>query len=114
MNPDIKKYLQDILLSIEAIEFHVRKINVFSEYEMDITVVDAVERRLGIIGEALYQINKRDKLITVNNKSKIISLRHILVHEYDLIEDVTIWNIILHHLPILKQEVESILKNLEK
>ena len=82
------------------------------EYENNITVADAVERRLAIIDEAFYRINKKEKQIQVTNKTKIISLRHILVHEYDLIEDATIWNIVHHHLPVLKTEVAGILNNI--
>lgn len=112
MSIEIKKFLEDILLSINAIEIHTQQVSSLPAYSSNITVVDAVERRLAIIGEALYQINKREKQIQITNKSKIISLRHILVHNYDLIEDATIWNILLKHLPVLKTEVTAILNNL--
>lgn len=111
MNVDIKKHLEDILLSIDAIEVHIQHVTSLVEYENNITVADAVERRLAIIGEALYEINKTEKQIPIINKSKIIRLRHILIHEYDLIEDATIWNIIHNHLPVLKAEVTGILNN---
>jgi len=45
MNPDIKKYLEDIKLSIEAIEFHVQQINDLEDYQNNLTVLDAVKRR---------------------------------------------------------------------
>lgn len=106
MKITLKKYLEDILLFIEI---HVKGIHAFSDYENNLTVTDAVERRLAIIGEAMYQINKIDKAILITNKPKIIYLRHILVHAYDLIEDATIWNIIFHHLPVLKTEVIQLL-----
>ena len=38
-----------------------------------------------------------------------MGLRHILIHEYDLIEDATIWNIVHNNLSILKQEVIAII-----
>ena len=57
----------------------------------------------------MAKINKSDKSVSITNKSKIINLRHILVHEYDLIEYATIWNIIFYHLPLLKTEVLAIL-----
>lgn len=72
--------------------------------------MDAVERRLAIIGEAMYKVNKINKQIQISNKTKIISLRHILVHDYDLIEDATIWNIVHYHLPVLEAEVTHLLK----
>ncbi len=107
----IHKHLEDILLSINAIEFHVREVVSLTDYENNLTVKDAVERRLAIIGEALNQINKREKTISITNKSKIIGLRHILIHEYDLIDYSTIWSIIFNHLPILKTEVQGLLNN---
>lgn len=38
-----------------------------------------------------------------------IALRHILVHDYDLVEDDTVWVICKKHLPVLKKEAEMIL-----
>ena len=105
----IHKYLEDILLSINAIELHLKDVHSLTDYENNLTVRDAVERRLAIIGEATTQINKIDKSISITDKSKIISLRHVLVHDYDLIEYSTIWNIIFQHLPLLKSEVQAIL-----
>lgn len=110
MNPDIAKYLEDIRLSIGIIEHHISDVPSFDAYQNEITKVDAVERRLAIIGEALFKADKLDKLLPVSDKAKIIGLRHILVHEYDLIEDATIWNIIHKNLPLLKQEVTTLLQ----
>jgi uncharacterized protein with HEPN domain len=112
MSIDIKKYLEDILLSINAIEIHIQQVSTLEEYENNITVTDAVERRLAIIGEALHQINRIDKQIQITKKIKIISLRHVLIHAYVLIENATIWNIIFKHLPVLKAEVTGILNKL--
>lgn len=53
MNADSLKYLFDIIDAIAKIEFHVKEIEVIDQFINDITVVDAVERRLAIIGEAL-------------------------------------------------------------
>ncbi len=55
MNPDFIKYLQDILDSIKVIEFHLAEIESFSDYAKTIQLIDAVERRLAIIGEALWK-----------------------------------------------------------
>ena len=83
MNPESLKYVEDILDSIEMIEFHLRDIKSFSEYSSNLTVIDAVERRLAIIGEALRKITKLDPELKVTDQQKIIGLRHILVHDYD-------------------------------
>jgi len=109
MNPDIAKYLEDVRLSIEAIGHHLQHAPSFDAYKNNLTVIDAVERRLSIIGEALFKADKIDKQIVITDKSKVIGLRHILVHEYDLIDDSTIWNIIQQNLPVLKEEISKLL-----
>ena len=107
MNPDYTKYIQDILDSIEMIEFHLTEIKSFSDYTLNFTVIDAVERRLAIIGEALLKASKLNDKILVTNQNKIIGLRHILVHDYDLIDDASIWKITQNNLKTLKEEIQS-------
>jgi uncharacterized protein with HEPN domain len=105
MNPDALKFLQDILDSIEKIEWHLSSITTVATFSANITVTDAVERRLAIIGEALWKANKIDPSINITDQKKIIGLRHILVHDYDLIDDATILRICRSNLPVLKQEI---------
>ena len=114
MNPDIVKYLEDILLSIGDIRNYVIDISTSYQFQADRKTRDSVERRLAIIGEALNKINKINTSISISNKIKIIGLRHILVHDYDLINPETIWQIVISHLPVLQTEVEQILKSLEE
>jgi len=109
MNPDFTKYIQDILDSIKLIEFHISEIKSFSDYASNYTVIDAVERRLAIIGEALWKASKLNKNILVTDQNKIIGLRHILVHDYDLIDDASIWKIVQSNLKILKEEIQKYL-----
>ena len=55
---------------------------------------DAVERRLAIIGEALWKIDKINPHNNITDKRKIIGLRHILTHDYDLVSPDIIWKIL--------------------
>ncbi len=110
MNPEINKFLEDILISIDMIEFHLKEIQSTAAYSKNITVSDAVERRFGIIGEALWKANKIMPSISVIDKTKIISFRHILIHEYDLIDDSTIYRIAKEKLPVLKEEIKKLLQ----
>lgn len=70
MNPESLKYIADNLDSIEIIRFHLAPINSFSEYTMNLTVIDAVERRLAIIGEALWKISKLHPELKVTDQKK--------------------------------------------
>jgi uncharacterized protein with HEPN domain len=109
MNPESFKYIGDILDSIEMINSHLTGIKSFSEYESNYMLIDAVERRLAIIGEGLWKLTKLNKAIQVTDQKKIIGLRHILVHDYDLIDDATIWKIIHFNLGKLKDEISKYL-----
>ena len=110
MNAESIKLMYDILDGISKIQFHIQHIDSSVEFIQNITVTDAVERRLAIIGEALWKASKLDKSISVTSQKSIISLRHIIIHEYDMIDKGTLWKIIHNDLPILKAEVEQILK----
>lgn len=44
------------------------------------------ERCFQIIGEALYHLNNYDRNIAISEKAKIISLRHLITHDYDAID----------------------------
>ena len=78
MNAEVKDYLYDILDSISKIRFHIQKTISISEFIDNITITDAVERRLAIIGEALWKASKIDDTIQISDYKKIISLRHIV------------------------------------
>lgn len=114
MNPEAIDYLYDILDSISKIQFHIQTTSSLIDFINNITITDAVERRLAIIGEAVWKASKIDNNLNISDYKKIISLRHILIHEYDLIDKGTLWKIIETDLPLLKKEVENILNSLEK
>lgn len=106
---EIKAYFEDIIFSIEQIEIHLKNINTFSEFKESQTVIDAVERRIFIIGEAIWKASKMNNSLAIPNKEKIIGLRHILTHDYDLVSKEIIWKIVEKDIPILKQEVSKLL-----
>jgi uncharacterized protein with HEPN domain len=110
MNLEIKKLLQDILDSIALIEHYLIGIQTLQEYKKSPLLMDAVERRLAIIGEALWKATKLTELPGISDQKKIISLRHILVHDYDLIEDDAIWIICKKHIGLLKKEAAALLE----
>lgn len=114
MNAESIKLLYDILDGISKIQLHIQNITSSVEFIQNVTVTDAVERRLAIIGEALWKASKIDKSINVTGQKSIISLRHIIIHEYDMIDKGTLWRIIQNDLPTLQLEVEQILKSLEE
>lgn len=102
-----KKYLADILHSITLIEDFTKHLNSFTDYEKDLKTKSAVERHLGIIGEAVNKFLKESNINSLNHASQIISLRNRLIHSYDNIDDSIIWSILIRHLRPLKDEVSE-------
>jgi len=105
-----KKYLSDILRSIELIEQFTATVNDYNDYSADLKTQSAVERQLGIIGEA---VNKFDKLFpesTLENARRIVGFRNRLIHSYDAVDSSMIWAIIKRHLDPLKAEVTELIK----
>lgn len=58
MTERAKKYLSDILIAIDLIEKFISDVPTFDLYETDYRTQSAVERQLGIIGEAVNQFRK--------------------------------------------------------
>jgi uncharacterized protein with HEPN domain len=100
-----KKYLDDILYAIESIEEFIAGISSYDEYINDKKTRSAVERQLGIIGEAANKYDKLNPNEPLQNISQIIGLRNRIIHAYDSINDVVIWAIVQKHLPNLKKEI---------
>ena len=69
----------------------------------------AVERNIEIIGEAMNRILKEDSEIQITNSRKIVDARNYIIHGYDSLSPEILWSIIINHLPLLHQEVSSLL-----
>jgi len=74
-----KKFLFDISPSIELIEDFTKDLNSFTEYEKDLKTKGAVERHLGIIGEAINKFLKESEMNELKNASQMISLSNRLI-----------------------------------
>ena len=103
------KYLFDIQFAINLIENFIEPITGFNEYQADTKTQSAVERQLAIIGEVVNKIKTECPEITLSNSKQIIDFRNRIIHSYDNIDVSIVWTIVKKHLPILKQEIESLL-----
>jgi len=111
MSDEIKKYLTDILESIQAINEYIGPVRKFEDYKSNRQLKDAVERRLEIIGEATSRILKLDSSISITKSRRIVDMRNKVIHVYDAIDDITIWAVVINDLPTLHEEVKALLKN---
>jgi len=109
MTDQDKKYLSDILQAIELIEKFTAEISDYTYYEKDFKTRSAVERQLGIIGEAINKFEKINPKSNIDNARKIVGLRNRLIHTYDSIDPSMIWAIIKNHLSPLNTEVSKLI-----
>jgi uncharacterized protein with HEPN domain len=110
MNREVNKLLFDIHNAILKIEQYLANSQKFEDYQNNTMLQQAVERNIEIIGEAVNNLLKTDPNLPLSNARKIVNTRNKLIHGYDDIENSEIWAIIMKHLPILKEEVEKLLK----
>ncbi len=110
MEDRVKKYLKDILDSIVNIDIHLQHKKDFNLFSQNITIRKAVERDLEIIGEAVSKLLKINSEISITYSRVIVDLRNKIIHSYDTINETIIWKIILKDIPVLKVEVEKLLK----
>ena len=82
-------------------------IDTFDQYVKDLKTKGAVERHLGIIGEAINKFLKESPSNELKHAIQIISLRNRLIHAYDNIDDTIIWSIISRRIKPLKKEVQE-------
>jgi uncharacterized protein with HEPN domain len=105
------KYLTDILQAIDLIESFTSDISNYDDYISDLKTQSAVERQLGIIGEAVNKFEKIFPDSTVINAREIVGFRNRLIHAYDAVDPAIIWAILKKHLDPLKKEITDKLKN---
>ncbi|MCX5893032.1 MAG: DUF86 domain-containing protein [Deltaproteobacteria bacterium] len=111
MRKDYKVYLDDIIESIEKIRGYIEGMS-FESFYGDSRTVDAVNRNLGIIGEAANRIPEEIKSKYPDNEwAKIIGLRNIIIHNYSSVDLEIIWDIIQNKLSQLEMQVKEILKD---
>ena len=99
----------DILISIERIEEFSIELLDFDAFKDDLRTRLAIERCLEIIGEATNQLLKLEPNVPISHTEKMVGLRNRITHGYDDVSEISIWEIIKVHLPILKSEVQTLL-----
>ena len=100
------KLREDILRSIQEIETFCDG-KAFLDFREDRALQLIIERELEIIGEALARLrrdhpNLADRIPDIH---KIIGLRNVLAHGYDVLDNEILWDIVENKLPILKADI---------
>ena len=103
------KYLSDIQHSISLVEEFLEGVGNFGAYQADIKTQSAVERQLGIIGEAINKFRQEENIVILSHAKQIVDFRNRIIHSYDNIDISIVWAILKNHLPVLKKEIDEIL-----
>lgn len=101
--------LRDILEAIANIERYALRGR--EAFENDELIQNWFVRHLQIIGEAARALPQetRDRAPDVP-WSKIVGMRHIVVHDYFAVDTEIVWDVIERDLPDLRRKVEGILR----
>ncbi|HET6378627.1 MAG TPA: HepT-like ribonuclease domain-containing protein [Methylocella sp.] len=114
MRLEARKYLYDIQRAASLLaRFTAGK--TFADYAEDAMLRAAAEREFEIIGEALAKMAQLDAALAarISEHRRIIAFRNILIHGYADVDDRLVWGVIETKLPVLRQEVSSLLEELE-
>ena len=109
MTDKAKKYLSDIQYAISLIENFLQNTGNYSAFETYLKTQSAVERQLGIIGEAVNKFRQEEITKKLMHTKEIVNFRNRVIHSYDNIENAIVWTITKNHLPTLKAEIETLL-----
>ena len=109
MSDELRKYLTDILFAVSEIESFICEKKNFNRFRKSALIRAAVERKLEIIGEAMNNALQLDDNLPISNARRIVNTRNKIIHGYDEVDEVMIWEIVIKHLPILQKEVQLLL-----
>lgn len=107
-----KILLEDILERMDSILEFTKDMD-FKEFVADERTYYAVDRCFEIIGEAANKLS--DEFILNHTEiewQQMIAFRNLLIHEYFRVERNIEWNIIKDTLPVLREKIAMLLKNI--
>ncbi len=109
---DPRERLRDMVEAIEHIERYASQGR--DTFERDELIQNWIVRHLQIIGEATRATPQEVRERATNVPwTKIIGMRHILVHDYFRIDTDIVWDVVENDLAGLKQALHELLDRLE-
>ena len=105
---DDRLYLTHISEAIDKILSYTE--DGYEEFLNDPKTQDAVIRNFEIIGEATKQLTGKVKKLRNDIPWRdVAGLRDVLIHDYMGVDVKEVWNVVVNHLPILKNAVNELL-----
>ena len=111
MSRRVNQRLHDILAACDFIIRHTDGLTL-DDYLQNEVIRAAVERKLGIIAEALRQAEELDPDISerIPDIRRIVGIRNHLIHGYNAVDDDSVWSILQRRLPSLRRQAITMLE----
>jgi uncharacterized protein with HEPN domain len=115
MRREVLKLLEDARIACAEVDQFIER-QTEESFLRQVAVQRSVERSLEITGEALRWLRDLDPEFAprIPNLSRVISLRNILAHGYDVLDYEIIWNIATHEVPALRASIDRIMNEIEQ
>jgi len=98
-------YLWDMLEAAKTILGFTRNVTL-EGYRADLMLRLAVEREIGIIGEAARRVSDSFRIVHPDIPwQKMISQRNVMIHEYSDVDHERIWRLVVEHVPRLVEQL---------
>jgi uncharacterized protein with HEPN domain len=111
MELEARKLLTDVQSCCEAIRQYTQG-RTFADYQHERWLRSSTEREFSLIGEALVRLCRQapDVAARIASLRQIVSFRNRIIHGYDAVDDLIVWQTVQDDLPILAAEVDSLLR----
>ena len=113
----VPEYLQHILDAIDRATSYVKGMDL-PGFEGDTRTQDAVIRSIEIIGEAANKARTADPEFAARHSNVpwdvMYGMRNRIVHDYFEVDLEVVWQTVNHDLPVLREQVATLLNDLRK
>ena len=104
-----EKLIADVVMACEDIEDFCRG-ETYEKFSSDRLLQAGVERKLEIIGEALNRLRQANSEWLEENIPdcrRIIGLRNVIAHGYDVVDYDILWDVVRNHVTPLKKTLRE-------
>ena len=110
MKTKTRQRLLDALESCQTIRRYMAGID-YEAYLQDDEKRDAVERRLGIVGEALHRAQALEPTLSdrLPEVGEIVGMRNRIIHGYDKVDYDIVWEAVQNRIPALQTRLAELL-----
>ena len=105
---DVRKSVWDAAEACRKIQEYTAE-HTLETYRQNSRDIHAVERNLGILGEAFNRIDNADPSFRnrLPEMGEIIGMRNRLIHGYDVVNDVVVWRTVKENIPLLMAKLDA-------